>query len=301
MKEIRTNVGVVIGRFQIHTLHTEHIRLISHVLNNHDNVIVFLGTTPAINTRRNPLDFITRKVMLEEHFGTSLVILPLLDRDSDKKWSESIDSKIAEVFPGKDVTLYGSRDSFIPHYLGKGKTCVLEPDNYISATNIRELVSKKVMSSSDFRAGVIYSVYSHYPTVYSTVDLIILNNSGEMLLGKRTQEDLFYRFVGGFVDTTDNSDLSAAKREGFEETGLELGDFEFICSKKISDWRYKNSPDRSIMTRLYSCKVIFGAPCPGDDMGVLKWVKIEGFNSELLVDEHKNLFIEWKQKILKEK
>ena len=72
MKELSSDIGVIIGRFQIHELHEEHIKLIDHVLHNHNKVILFLGTTDAVGTRRNPLDFITRKLMIEEVYGTAL-------------------------------------------------------------------------------------------------------------------------------------------------------------------------------------------------------------------------------------
>ena len=200
-----------------------------------------------------------------------------------------MDEKVRDVFNMESVTLYGSKDSFIPYYEGKFKTCELEPDNYVSATDIRESVSKKVISSPEFRSGVIYSVYNQFPTVYSTVDVAIFNDKGEILLGQKPNETE-YRFVGGFVDPTDESDEAAAKREGMEETGLELGNFEFVGSMKIEDWRYRGMKDRCIMTRFYKCKVVFGAPQPNDDIAVLKWFKFEESLENILVGEHKKLF-----------
>lgn len=295
MKEKTTDVGVIIGRFQLHQLHTEHVKLISSVLSKHEKVILFLGTTVATSTKKNPLDFITRKAMIEEVFGNEIVILPLPDCRSNAVWSMQIDTKIREIFPSGSVTLYGSRDSFIPYYLGIFNTCELVPDIFISATDIREKVAKKIIRSSDFRAGVIYSVFSQYPTVYSTVDLIITDGNGNILLGRKPNESQ-WRFIGGFVDPNDDSDIAACKREGREETGLELDDFRFICSQKVQDWRYKNISDKSIMTRLYECKYIFGSPQPGDDIAELKWFKIDvlenpSFNN--IVPEHKELLMKY--------
>lgn len=294
MKEKMNEVGVIIGRFQVHNLHNEHLKLIKTVFNNHEKVIIFLGTTTAINTKRNPLDFITRKLMLEKECNA--IILPLPDNKSDIVWSKSIDTRIAEVFPSKKATLYGSRDSFIPYYKGKHETCELEPDSYISATDIRESISKKTLESSDFRAGIIYSVYSQYPIMFSTVDVIIIKE-GQILLGRKKDEDQ-WRFIGGFVDPTDDSDLAACKRETREETGLELDDFKFICSKKVLDWRYKGVKDRSIMTHFYEAKYIFGSPQPADDIEELKWFDFQPKLSNILVEEHVNLFeeyIKWKK------
>lgn len=291
MKEKQTEIGVIIGRFQVHELHEAHIALINTVLANHSKVILFLGTTTAIATRKNPLDFITRKIMIEQCFGSKISsIIPLPDQKSDEVWSNQIHNKVREVFPMGDVTLYGSRDSFIPYYKGGWKTSELVPETFVSATDIREAVSKQTIGSPDFRAGIIYSVYNQYPTVYSTVDLAITDGKGNLLLGKKANETE-WRFVGGFVDVTDPSDAHAAKREGMEETGLELGDFKFITSMKISDWRYRGSKDKAIVTRFYECKVVFGSPQPNDDIAELKWFKIG--EVPRLVGEHQNLYEEY--------
>ena len=173
MKEKQTEIGVLIGRFQVHKLHSEHLKLIKHVISNHEKVIIFLGTTSAINTRRNPLDFITRKGMLESYSDISKVsaILPLPDQKSDEVWSTQIHTKVREIFPSGDVTLYCSKDSFIPYYKGSWKTCELEPELYISAVDIRNEIASKTLKSEDFRAGIIYSVYSNYPITFSTIDV----------------------------------------------------------------------------------------------------------------------------------
>ena len=57
MEEKQTDIGVIIGRFQVHELHLAHMALIETVLQNHTKVILFLGTSTAIATRKNPLDF----------------------------------------------------------------------------------------------------------------------------------------------------------------------------------------------------------------------------------------------------
>ncbi len=290
MKEKQTDIGVVIGRFQLHNLHKAHIDLIQYVVDRHDKVILFLGTSTAIGTKRHPLDFITRKYMIEELFS-NLVILPLPDNKSDDVWSNQIHIKVREVFPSGNVTLYGSRDSFIPYYKGTWNCIELEPTTYISATDIRNKVSKKVLQSEDFRAGIIYSVYNQYPIVHSTVDLLIKQGNRVLLGRKPTQKE--YRFVGGFVDPNDENEIQSCRREGLEETGLELGNFKFICSRKIEDWRYRGIKDRSIMTHLYECEVIFGSPTPQDDIEELKWFSFEELREDyknILVTEHVKLF-----------
>ena len=284
-----TQHGVIIGRFQTPELHSEHIKLIQYVLDRHEKVILFLGVSPTLANKKHPMDFITRKYMIEEQFGISkLTIMPLSDNKSNEIWSKQLDSKIKEVFPLGSVTIYGSRDSFIPYYFGVNKTLELQPDVFVSATDIREVASKKVISSSEFRAGIIYSVYNQFPIVYSTVDVAIIKND-EILLGQKLGETQ-WRFIGGFVDTTDESDEAAAKRETLEETNLEVADFEYICSMQVEDWRYRGIKDRSIMTRFFKAKYIFGCPTPQDDINALKWFKLTPELENILVEEHKKLF-----------
>lgn len=284
-----TQHGVIIGRFQTPELHSEHIKLIQYVLDRHEKVILFLGVSPTLANKKHPMDFITRKYMIEEQFGISkLTIMPLSDNKSNEIWSKQLDSKIKEVFPLGSVTIYGSRDSFIPYYFGVNKTLELQPDVFVSATDIREVASKKVISSSEFRAGIIYSVYNQFPVVYSTVDVAIIKND-EILLGQKLGETE-WRFIGGFVDTTDESDEAAAKRETLEETSLEVADLEYVCSMQVEDWRYRGIKDRSIMTRFFKAKYIFGCPTPQDDINALKWFKLTPELENILVEEHKKLF-----------
>lgn len=288
MKEKSSDIGVVIGRFQLHELHEAHKGLIKTVLEQHDKTILFIGCTPAIGTKKDPLDFITRKYMVEEEFTFSS-ILPLYNQKSDEVWSKQIDSKIRETFPMGSVTIYGSRDSFIPYYKGIFKTKELEPETYVSATDIRNKVGKQIIKSSDFRAGVIYSVYNQYPITHPTVDIVITKENGDILLGRKPNEDK-WRFIGGFVDPTDDSLEMAAKREVNEETGLEVDDLKFICSMKVNDWRYRGIKERGIMTTFFEAKYIFGTPQPNDDICELKWFS---FNTNLitpfLVEEHVKL------------
>ena len=284
-----TQHGVIIGRFQTPELHSEHIKLIQYVLDRHEKVILFLGVSPTLANKKHPMDFITRKYMIEEQFGISkLTIMPLSDNKSNEIWSKQLDSKIKEVFPLGSVTIYGSRDSFIPYYFGVNKTLELQPDIFVSATDIREVASKKVIGSSEFRAGIIYSVYNQFPTVYGTVDVAIIKDD-EILLGQKLGETE-WRFIGGFVDTTDQSDEAAAKRETLEETSLEVADLEYVCSMQVEDWRYRSIKDRSIMTRFFKAKYIFGCPTPQDDINALKWFKLTPELENMLVEEHKKLF-----------
>jgi bifunctional NMN adenylyltransferase/nudix hydrolase len=112
------NYGVIVGRFQVNSLHAGHLELFRQVSEKHDRVIVFIGVPRTVPTKRNPLDFETRKKMIQADYP-DFVILPLRDEKHDNYWSNRLDDSIASVtqFTG-DVTLYGGRDSFVPHYYG---------------------------------------------------------------------------------------------------------------------------------------------------------------------------------------
>lgn len=290
--ENKSEIGAIIGRFQTSELHEAHVHLIETVLSKHNKVVVFLGVSPILGSKRNPLDFPTRKLMLEEKFGSRInAILPIHDNRDDLKWSKEIDSRIREVFPLGSVTLYGSRDSFIPHYLGAFKTIELESKIYVSATDIRKTVSEKILSSKEFRAGVIYSTYNKYPVVFSTVDVAIVNDSNELLLGRKNSDPInTYRFVGGFVDPTDADDYAACRREAFEETRCVVEPYEYVASAKVNDWRYRKEEDMKIMTRLFLAKYVSGRVEPSDDIHELKWVSFDKLSEVQIVEEHRSLF-----------
>jgi len=298
--EEKYDIGVIIGRFQIHELHVAHKKLIEHVIENHDKVIILLGVSEAINTRKNPLDFLSRKVMIEELYGHRIsAIVPLYDKKNDDVWAKQVDVKIREICPLGSAVIYGSRDSFIPYYkpYGAFPTRELEPEEFVSATEVRNDVKNKVLRSKEFRAGMIYAANSTFPFNYCTIDVAIMNDDEtKVLLGRKEQERKF-RFIGGFTDVTDGSLEQTLRREANEETKLEVGDAKYIASKNVDDWRYRGEEDRSIMTVFFKAKKIFGSEQPFDDIVELKWFDVADFNIENMVKGHRSLFEELKNNI----
>ena len=269
-------IGVIIGRFQVHKLHDAHRGIIDMVCGNHKKVIIFLGVPTVQNTPENPLDFATRKAMIQEDYP-QIVILPLKDQRKDEKWSNILDTEVKTPFGERSVLLYGGRDSFIPHYKGKNPVTELTTDIFYSGTEVRRSVSREILTSSDFRAGVIHANYAQRPVTYPTVDIVAHNEKGQLLLAKKPNETKF-RFIGGFVDRTDENWEHAAKREFMEETGgCEIGDLQYIASGQINDWRYNKSKS-GIMTTLFLGTFVFGAIQPSDDIEVLQWVDIRKLN-----------------------
>lgn len=292
-------VGVLIGRFQVDELHDGHKTLVDTVKANHSLVILFLGVPVIKHGEENPLDFDTRKMMLQD-MHPDLVILPLNDQRKDEDWSEILDSKINGHLPnGGKALLYGSRDSFIPRYHGKFDTCELISKIQFSGTETRNKVASEPINSRDFRKGVIYANYGRYPNVWPCADVVVYNaDDKSILLARKPKEDQ-YRFIGGHVDPSDASYEHAAIRELHEEAGvnLEVGgvdEVEYVCSGHIDDWRHARYKS-SIKSALFLVQRKWGKAEPNDDIEEVKWFSVDemvsdGFVEANIVPEHREFF-----------
>lgn len=294
IKAPEAEVGVIVARFQSDQLTEGHRDLLDFVLSQHEKVLVFLGLSPLLTTSNDPLDFQARRQMIREAYPErnypNLEILYIKDINNDKAWSTFLDDQISSVAQCQSVVLYGSRDSFIPHYKGTYQTVELEASLNISGTEIRKRIKSKTRPTHDFRAGVIWAAYNQYPTVFSTVDVAVLNeDESELLLGRKAFEHK-WRFLGGFADINSESDEIDAKREVNEECGLEVSYPEYICSMRIDDWRYRKQKDK-IRTRFFKAKRIFGHAQANDDIEEVKWFKISDLKPEMLVGSHDELFV----------
>jgi bifunctional NMN adenylyltransferase/nudix hydrolase len=289
-------VGVLIGRFQVPRLHKFHRELIETVCANHKKVIIFLGIPVVDNTIRNPLDFASRKAMIQEQFP-HVTIIPLRDQRDNHVWSHLLDQKIAEPFGNRKSLLYGCRDSFIPFYYGRHKTVELAGNNdKISGSRIRHDVSLEVVNSEDFRKGVIYANYGRYPVIMPCADVVVYNGGDDTILLARKPNEKQYRFIGGHVDTTDKNYEQSAIRELHEEAGvnLEVSDPKYICSGKIADWRHAKETSE-IFSTLFIVNRLWGRAEPNDDIEEVKWFKVDDVldyedYSKLIVPEHVEFF-----------
>lgn len=218
-------IGVIIGRFQATELHAGYIELIQKVIHNHKQIVIFLSITPVLVTKKNPLDFITRKEMILKVFP-SIIILSLPTEPDDNDWSSELDKRIREVFSTGNALLYRGRDSFRSAYTGIFETTEIEQITDFSDVEMLKNVSIETKASSNFRAGVIFAVHNQYSKVFPTVDVAIMRGD-EILLGRKSHQALF-RFIGGFVDPTDDNFEQAAQREAQEETGVEVGNLQYV-------------------------------------------------------------------------
>lgn len=155
----------------------------------------------------------------------------------------------------------------------------------LDAIDIKTLRFKKDVDEPE-KTKVDFGV--RYPVAFHTVDIAITKiplitvRDGEPPIGTGPEEVLLiqkpgettWRFPGGFVDPTDISAEFAATREAHEEVGrIEIGPPRYICSKRIDDPRYRDSPHK-IITSFYEAVYQWGKETPGDDAARAEWFKI---------------------------
>lgn len=289
-KTTTNDVAVIVGRFQVHQLHEAHIELIDTVQEMHSRVIIFIGLSPLRNTKTNPLDFPSRKKMIQEAYP-DVEVYYIDDNRSDVVWSKNLDRQIENwLKPGQSATLYGSRDSFIPYYHGKFSTAELESKTYVSGTEIRRRISVNHPPTKDFRAGVISASHSRYPTCYATVDVAVIDKDrGRLLLGQKAGETNL-RFLGGFSSPESESYEEDGRREVMEEAGIVPEEMTYIGSTTIDDWRYRGEADR-IKTLFFVGQYMSGRPQGGDDIASVTWVSLEDAitGKIAVVEEHQVL------------
>lgn len=270
------------------------MELFRQVRSRHSGVIVFVGQHPAGLSKNHPLDFPTRKAMIQAKFP-EFTVLPLMDTRTDELWSKVLDGAIASVITGESsVTLYGGRDSFVPHYVGRYKPVELAlpiETQKVSGTMLREEFANKVIESPEFRAGMIYAAAHQYPVCYPTVDIAIFTTDyTEILLGRKSSDPKNkWRFIGGFAEKVRGSYESDARTETMEETGLDTHTMDYIGSAVIPDWRM-NVPDKGIKTIFFATTVMSMGANAGDDIEEVKWFEVNKLVSTDIVDTHQVLF-----------
>lgn len=284
---MRRDVAVVVGRFQVPSLHPGHKFVINYALQRHDRVLVVIGCSPLPLSRRNPLDYETRAIMISRYFP-DVTIARIEDSRSDEVWSNRLDEIIESYFPSTPAILYGSRDCFFGHYQGKHPTELVEVQvdrngQEYNATDLREAIGPN--GSPEFRMGMIYASKLPFPTSYQVVDTAIIKEQDQtVLLGHKVGDGEKLRFVGGFVDPTDESLERAAKREVTEETGyIETADYKYLGSFRINDWRYRGGPN-AVMSAFFFARYIFGHPQAGDDINALAWVPISELEDRIITE-----------------
>lgn len=258
-------LGVIVGRFQVQELHEGHKELVDFVIKENDEVLIILGEGHLKSTSRNPLTIGQRCELFEEY--PKLCLDTVTDCRDNKKWSSSLDAKIGE-YARDVVTLYGSRDSFIPYYSGKYITVEVPELTKISATEKRAEVPS--VGDKSYREGVIFGAKNRWVNAVPCVDVAIVDH-GAVLLGRK-KGSVKFQFIGGFVDAGEKWE-DAAHREVAEETGVRLRSLTYINSYVIDDYRYSGE-EAKITTTFFSGEYMSGTAKAMDDIEEVKWFKL---------------------------
>jgi len=138
------------------------------------------------------------------------------------------------------------------------------------------------------RCGNVVYVYKN---PFLTVDCIIENDSGEVLLIRRRNPPHGWALPGGFVEYGESLE-EAMVRETKEETGLEVW--------KYSQFRAYSDPERD--PRFHTVSVVFtgkarGTPRAGDDAGDCRFFPLDNLPSDIAFDHARILddYRKWKE------
>ena len=303
MAEKRTSVGVIVGRFQVPNIGRGHDYVVTEVMKKHEEVCIVLGCSEAQLTQNNPLPDEVRALMLSNKYQPiindrglcerngylckDLTILSLNDAPTDGAWSNDLDCLLGDIFPNENITLYGSRDSFASHYLGKHQVERLKHIHLQTGTQSRTGAATTIIDSPDFRSGIIYAAYHRWARVYPTVDIVVVKPKERLaLLGQKDIDGDKFRFIGGFADPDDESYEDAAVRELREEAGKDIKTQHptSLGSARINDHRYRDIED-VIMTNFFKAEWISGEAMAADDISRTIWLPYEEVGPKL-IDTH---------------
>lgn len=276
-----TDVGVVIGRFQVPNFHQGHRELLRTVSNRHRRVLILLGMPRWKGGKKDPLDYVTRAQMFSAEYP-SFTVAPIMDCQSDEAWSKRVDERVRELFPLENITLYGGRDGFIKHYHGSLPTVETPENAEYSGTIERAIASALPKSTEDFRSGVIYSVYSLADRPIMCVDAAILKKMeyGVAVCLIQKPGEHHWRFPGGHLDNTDTSLEQAAGREAREETGLEIGKPTYVGSEcGVPEWRAMQA-GLGLASSLFAFPYVYGSPKGGDDAAIARFFMLNDITKD---------------------
>lgn len=282
----KRGTGILLARFQVHELQPKHRAFIDELLEKHEQVYIFLNENPAPSDL-NPMEWTLRWDMIHAVYGDALEVMDMPDLPDERIWSQELDRRILNARPTEPVVLYGDEDMLEARYSGRYPT---------RNANLNEIpfddpkLLEALVSNASFRAGILYATLRRFPTVYPTVDVAVLRHNREEVLLGRKENELKWRFPGGFCDPADENFEMAVLREVTEECGvMDLQDLIYLGSFKIDDWRYRGSAD-TVMSHFYTCTHVEGEPAAGDDLQKVEWFPIERLRAEQFIPEHRPLW-----------
>lgn len=265
-------LGVIIGRFQVAELSEAHRALIERALGECNTVLVLVGSTESVGTKRNPLSFQIRANMLAVAYP-NVIIRELKDHPIDSEWAKQVDAE-AMSLPADVAALYvGHQSGAVDAYRLHGWACKdIREVEIVGLHGAALRAAQGPINSPDFRAGMIYQTQRQFPAVYSVIDVLIYRpETDQVLLGRKANDPPNGgRLIGGFVDPSDKSFEMAVRREATEESGLEIGNIRYAGSATIDDWRYRGGPE-SVKSSVYVADRLWGIAQPSDDIAELFW------------------------------
>ena len=285
---MKNKVSVIIGRFQRPTIHPALDEFIEDKLAESQDVLILVGLSQIQGTIKNPMDFETRKFLLQETYPDATIGY-IKDTREHEDWSANLDEQVAR-FARKsktnigDVNVYGGENTVKSTYTGKLKILPLPDQSYINES-LNLDVPSIYKSTLEYRLAICSALKNKYPTAYSTVDVAIVKGD-ELLLARKPGETLL-RFVGGFVNPRETS-KEAAIRETKEETTLDVGNLRFVDEFVIDDHRYRWEED-SIKSILFIADYVSGVPIAKDDIEELCWKSFDEIGVFDIVPEHRPL------------
>lgn len=123
----------------------------------------------------------------------------------------------------------------------------------------------------------------HRTLIHCCASIIIINDKGQMLLGKRT-DNLKWGYSGGAIEIDERVE-DAAKRELFEETGLTAGIMELfmINSGPEVHYTYPNGDEVSNIEIIYVCRDYTGELKPqAEEISELKFFDLKDIELEMI-------------------
>lgn len=277
MKKTTTGLFVVRAQPGLHRGHLDALK--QGIQQGVDRLVIGVGSSNKEYTSENPFTYEERKKLIEmtsRNLGANLNIevFQIPDFWNNQQWL----SYILENLPHFDCVIAGN--PWVTEIMKEAWKTVITPENreLIRGSTLRELLARGEMDTiqEQFPAEVIkYFEQIHavdrLQTLFKkekkwpglTVDVVILDRNGKLILIQRKNAPLGVALPGGFVDVGENL-VTAAKREVQEELNLVLG----IEKGKDYLW-YRDQPERDprghTISHVFRGRILEGTPQAWDD------------------------------------
>jgi bifunctional NMN adenylyltransferase/nudix hydrolase len=261
-------------------------------------MFILVGVRPAEQSDTNPLNFETRRIMLNEKYPQAIV-MPVADCRSDEEWSKRVDTIIQTAYQYDiKARFHVGRDSFVSHYSGKYPA---EEHQFglvdLGATEVRKEIKNGILASSEARLGAINAIMNLPPRQTLMVDMAMwrmsVDFSYELLVGRKEGEKE-WRLPGGQVEAGENF-RQAAAREMYEETQMiptdGVASWEYVSDFYIEDWRVQDTEKVVYHSVLMTSRYAMGKAIGGSDLPEVKWIWSSALHKNMheIVKEHRPL------------